>query len=243
MTGAIPEWGESGLDRRYREQRKRGSGARVAVGKHPALFLDSLARSLQEEGLVVCATGVTPAAVIEHAREAGPPPDVALLDSGLGCEDSRMCFLGQVRRGLPGTRIVVLAEQLSPELAQSTLEQEVEGVILADASAGELADSLARVAAGHAIFPAGWLGAVHRAEHTSLFARLSGRQVQVLELLAAGLTNQEIAEQLVLSRNTVKFHVREIYGRLGVTNRVQAAGLLARASNSSSPGAPGVASS
>ncbi len=232
----MPEWGGSGLDRRHKQRREPGTGARVAIGKRPALFLDSLARSLQEEGLIVCATGTTPEAVIGHARDAGEPPDVALLDSGLARDDSRMRFLGQVRRTLPDTRIVVLVEELTPELAQATLEQEVEGVVLADASAGELAESLARVATGHAIFPAGWLGAVHRAEHTSLFARLSGRQVQVLELLAAGLTNQEIAEQLMLSRNTVKFHVREIYARLNVANRVQAAALLARASKSVSRG-------
>jgi DNA-binding NarL/FixJ family response regulator len=165
------------------------------------------------------------------------PPDVALVDASLDGDDPRMIFLGRVRRALGGPRIVLLAETQTPELAQAALDQEVEGVVLADATGAELADTLAHVAGGRAMFPAGWLGAVHRASHQSLFTRLSGRQVQVLELIAQGLTNREIAERLVLSNNTVKFHVREIYERLGVTNRVQAASLLAQ--TGASPAATG----
>ena len=71
--------------------------------------------------------------------------------------------------------------------------------------------------------------AIHRAESASLYGRLSGRQVEVLELIAAGLDNQRIAERLHISRNTVKFHVRVIYERLGITNRVQAAAALSEA--------------
>ena len=51
---------------------------------------------------------------------------------------------------------------------------------------------------------------------------LSEREREVIELAAAGRSNREIAEQLVISLNTVKFHLRTIYSRLGVHNRVQA---------------------
>ena len=69
---------------------------------------------------------------------------------------------------------------------------------------------------------------------------LSDRQLEVLELIAAGLDNARIAQRLHISRNTVKFHVRVIYERLGVTNRVQAAralgqGLAGAARTSSAP--------
>jgi DNA-binding NarL/FixJ family response regulator len=59
-------------------------------------------------------------------------------------------------------------------------------------------------------------------------ALLSGRQREVLDLLAHGASNSEIAGRLYISSNTVKFHLREIYGRLGVRNRVEAARLLQR---------------
>jgi len=55
---------------------------------------------------------------------------------------------------------------------------------------------------------------------------LSRRQIEVLEQLAAGRSNQEIARDLYISPNTVKFHVRAIYDRMGVHNRVEAARLL-----------------
>jgi LuxR family maltose regulon positive regulatory protein len=51
---------------------------------------------------------------------------------------------------------------------------------------------------------------------------LSDREVEVLQLIAEGLTNREIAQDLVLSPNTVKVHTYNIYGKLGVHNRTQA---------------------
>ena len=51
---------------------------------------------------------------------------------------------------------------------------------------------------------------------------LSERELEVLQYLAEGLTNREIANQLYLSLNTVKVHTRNIYGKLGVNNRTQA---------------------
>ena len=54
--------------------------------------------------------------------------------------------------------------------------------------------------------------------------QLSDRELEVLHLIADGLSRQEISEELVLSLNTVKTHVRNIYGKLGVNNQMQAVG-------------------
>jgi LuxR family maltose regulon positive regulatory protein len=56
-----------------------------------------------------------------------------------------------------------------------------------------------------------------------LIEPLSERELEVLQLIAEGLTNQEIASRLFLSLNTIKVHTRNIYGKLGVNNRMQAA--------------------
>jgi LuxR family maltose regulon positive regulatory protein len=64
-------------------------------------------------------------------------------------------------------------------------------------------------------------------EHTQLVEPLSGREVEVLQLVAQGLSNQEIAGQLHISLSTVKGHTSNIYGKLGVNNRTQAAALAA----------------
>jgi len=61
-----------------------------------------------------------------------------------------------------------------------------------------------------------------------LIEPLSERELEVLQLIAEGLTNREIASRLFVSLNTVKAHTRNIYGKLGVHNRTQA---VAKAQN------------
>jgi LuxR family maltose regulon positive regulatory protein len=60
--------------------------------------------------------------------------------------------------------------------------------------------------------------------HVDWIEPLSGRELEVLQLIAEGLSRQEIASQLVLSLNTVKTHARNIYSKLGVNNQMQAVG-------------------
>jgi LuxR family maltose regulon positive regulatory protein len=64
--------------------------------------------------------------------------------------------------------------------------------------------------------------AERQAPNSELIERLSERELEVLELIAEGLTNPEIASRLFLSPNTIKVHTRNIYGKLGVNNRTQA---------------------
>jgi LuxR family maltose regulon positive regulatory protein len=61
-----------------------------------------------------------------------------------------------------------------------------------------------------------------QAPKSELIEPLSARELKVLQLIAAGLTNQEIPARLFLSLNTVKVHTRNIYGKLGVNSRTQA---------------------
>jgi LuxR family maltose regulon positive regulatory protein len=69
--------------------------------------------------------------------------------------------------------------------------------------------------------PAGWQAVPAEPEREPIES-LSTREREVLELAAAGLQNRDIAERLMISANTVKFHLRTIYAQLGVRNRVQA---------------------
>ena len=61
-----------------------------------------------------------------------------------------------------------------------------------------------------------------RDHQSELIEPLSGRELEVLQHMATGATNREIADQLFLSLNTIKVHTRNIYGKLGVNNRTQA---------------------
>jgi two-component system, NarL family, response regulator DevR len=196
----------------------------VAVGERPALLLTALARLLASSGLEVRCTATSPSALERCVRR--DRPDVVLVDAALGNGDAPLAFVDGLQRAAPATAVVVLVDELTPTLAHAALEHEVAGVVLGSGEIEDIAGSLVQVAAGHSVFPAGWLAAVHRADDQSIFARLSARQLEVLELVAAGLDNARIAQRLHVSRNTVKFHVRVIYERLGVTNRVDAARAL-----------------
>ncbi len=212
-----------------------GAQVSVGVGERPALLLTALASLLGSAGLDVRCTATSPAALERCLRR--DHPDVVLVDAALGNGDVPLAFVDGLQDASPATAVVVLVDELTPTLAHAALDHEVAGVVLGSGAVEDIAGSLVQVAAGHSVFPAGWLAAVHRAENQSLFVRLSDRQLEVLELVAAGLDNGRIAQRLHISRNTVKFHVRVIYERLGVSNRVQAARALGDAVASAAPDA------
>jgi DNA-binding NarL/FixJ family response regulator len=187
-------------------------------------MLSALTGLLETAGLEVVCAATSPPALARGLR--GHRPELALVDATLGNGEAPLAFVDVLRAASPETQVVVLVHELTPCMAHAALDREVAGVVLGSCAVEDLATSLLQVAAGHSVFPAGWLAAVHHAQDHALRGKLSGRQLEVLELLAAGLDNAHIAQRLHISRNTVKFHVRVIYERLGVTNRVQAARVL-----------------
>lgn len=127
------------------------------------------------------------------------------------------------------SKVVLLAETLTRNVIAAAVEHRVDGVLLKSESLVDLLAALRHIVSGHTVFPAGWHEvAAREPADRALLASLSPRQREVLELLAAGRRNEEIAADLYLSLNTVKFHVRAILARLGVRNRVEAAQVLAR---------------
>jgi DNA-binding NarL/FixJ family response regulator len=87
------------------------------------------------------------------------------------------------------------------------------------AAGNEAIAVLRHVLAGQVVYPSAMLSRLAGGSEPEL---LSERQREVLEQNALGRSNDEIAQSLFISRNTVKFHLREIYARLGVRNRVEA---------------------
>jgi DNA-binding NarL/FixJ family response regulator len=193
-------------------------GVRVVVAHRRELLAEALGRLLEHLGLVVVGAASDNETLLQQV--ANESADVVVVDAAF---DPR-----PVRIGAPTARIVVLADALDQRLAAAAREGEVDGIVLTRCVGAELASAITQVAAGHAVFPAGWLSRARRAAVASdPVAGLSPRQREVLELLALGMDNDQIASRLYISRNTVKFHVRTIYERLGVHNRVAAARVLA----------------
>jgi two-component system response regulator DevR len=207
--------------------RQQDHDVRVVVAHQSSLLAEALGRLLDDLGLVVVGSACDPEALL--SRLPGASADALVLDAGFDPISGPLGTLDRIRAVAPGVHVVVIADALDEALSTAARDGDLDGVVLASAPGAELVAALAQVVAGHAVFPAGWLRQVGQSAEPSPLGQLSPRQREVLELLSLGMDNDQIAARLYISRNTVKFHVRTIYGRLGVHNRVEAARVLAGA--------------
>lgn len=150
--------------------------------------------------------------------------DVVVTD--LQMPYSGLNALSEIRaRGL-NVRVLVLTAFGDGESIQSALELEAEGFALKTESPNQTIEAIRQVAQGRLVFPRAaqrWLASRRAAEKPADTGLLSSRELEVLEHAARGLTNPEIANKLNLSENTVRFHLKNIFEKLGVANRTEAA--------------------
>jgi DNA-binding NarL/FixJ family response regulator len=120
----------------------------------------------------------------------------------------------------PELKLLLLCQLATPALVRCAIEERVEGVVLTSDTAEDTILALRNVLEGRAVMPAGWQAI--STQGSDPLATLSAREREILSLLSCGLSNKQIAAHLTISSNTVKFHLRTIYSKLGVRNRVQA---------------------
>jgi two-component system nitrate/nitrite response regulator NarP len=134
--------------------------------------------------------------------------------------------IGRVRMQRPDLKLVLITAALTTGAAEAIRADRLDGVIDKTDSADQARATLQHVHDGRRVFPTGWQDAVRPKGAGA--EGLSAREFAILELVASGLRNTEIASELMISPNTVKFHLRAIYAQLGVRNRVEAAQVFAR---------------
>jgi two-component system nitrate/nitrite response regulator NarP len=134
--------------------------------------------------------------------------------------------IGRVRSQRPDLKLVLITAALSTGAAEAIRADRLDGVIDKTDSADQARATLLHVHEGRRVFPAGWQDAVRPKGQGA--EGLSAREFAILELVASGLRNTEIASELTISPNTVKFHLRAVYAQLGVRNRVEAAQAFTR---------------
>lgn len=157
---------------------------------------------------------------IDEVLAAEAMPDLILVDVEVVEDEATE----RLRTGVAGVRIVLLADAVTPKVVRHALRHRVEGVLLTSDVSLDVLGALEHVMAGRVVYPVGWQDHATDTDDDPLLA-LSARQREVLELVSQGCRNDEIAQRLFVSYNTVKFHMHEIYARLGVRNRVEAAQL------------------
>lgn len=152
------------------------------------------------------------------ARFREHQPDVGLVDFKMPDMDGAQVIAG-IRAEFPRARLLILTTyDRSADIARA-LQAGALAYLVKDTPAQELLDCIRQVHRGRKHIPP-QIGA-KLAESMST-PELSAREIEVLRLLAAGKTNQDIATALFISENTVKFYVNHIFTKLEVTDRTQA---------------------
>ncbi|MBF0306621.1 MAG: response regulator transcription factor [Alphaproteobacteria bacterium] len=124
----------------------------------------------------------------------------------------------QALRGREGPRIIVYTGSGNPDVPRQAMALGAAGFCSKNEPPAQLVETIMAVASGRMVFP--FIDVARLASDP--FAGLTPRERELLSALAGGLTNQQMAGQLDISLNTVKFHLKNLYDKLGVSNRAQA---------------------
>jgi DNA-binding NarL/FixJ family response regulator len=182
--------------------------------------LEALALGLSKHGLPPLAGAFTSQVALLEAslrREMEVAMVVALNDGA-----SAVALARALRARRPAIKVAVLTMAPDAATVRAARSHAIDGVLLASLPLAEIADGIRRIAAGERIVPVQPQQQLMQNATSGTLRKLSPRQRDVLELLANGHSNDEVADQLHLSVNTVKYHVRGLYRRLGVHTRAQA---------------------
>jgi DNA-binding NarL/FixJ family response regulator len=192
----------------------------VIIADNHALVLGGL-RSLfaGEPDIQVIATASDGERLLDAVRRFNP--DVVITDYQMEYLDGLAC-LERIRAFNPAIRVLILTAYTDGQTMQAVLRSGADGLLLKTDPPEQAAHAVRQVMAGQLVFPAAarrWLG-VPAVKKPAI--SLSERETAVLKLVADGLTNAQVAKELHVSINTVKFHLQNIYQQLSVSNRTEA---------------------
>jgi DNA-binding NarL/FixJ family response regulator len=200
---------------------------RVIVVDDQELFRNGLVGLLQERGIDVVGEAGLAADAVRLACDLAP--DVVLMDLDMpgmsGIEAT-----ARLRAAAPLTNVLVLTVMTDDGVVLDALLAGASGYVLKDAPIGQILDGVRAAAQGESMISPRIASRLVRrlrrptaGETAVTGAALTPREREVLELLALGMDNQEIATALALSPHTIKNHVSSILMKLQVENRIQAA--------------------
>ena len=208
---------------------------RVLIVDDQSLIREGIASLLAlQEGIEIVGEAANGREAVEQALAL--TPDVILMDVRMPLMNG-VEATAAIHRQLPACRVLMLTTFDDEEYVIRALQAGASGYLLKDIPAADLAQAVRSVSAGiyqldpsvagrlvDWLRPAGQAVMAEREGETAVSDHgLTERELQVLSLLATGASNREIAARLVVSEGTVKTHVSNILGRLGLRDRIQAA--------------------
>jgi DNA-binding NarL/FixJ family response regulator len=199
----------------------------MIVDDHEVVRLGLRGLLERQPGWEVTAEAATADEAVSRALEYRP--DVVVMDirlaGGSGIEACR-----RIIAALPDTHVIMLTSYAEDELLFDAIAAGAAGYVLKQIGSDELVRAIDMVGRGEALLDPSLTRRVlarvreaSRKEAFAAFADLTEQELRVLALIAEGKTNREIAESLYLGEGTVRNYVSNILGKLGVSNRAEAA--------------------
>jgi DNA-binding NarL/FixJ family response regulator len=182
--------------------------------------------AITREGLVTIFNRTADITVVAEAEDGEQAvalyqqhkPDVALIDLRMPKLDG-VSAIGRIRHEFPDACLIILTTYDTDEDIYRGLSSGAKGYILKDTTAEELVDIVRTVYAGRKYIPPDI--AIKLTERLNS-NELTNRELEVLQLLSTGKSNSNISTLLSISEGTVKFHINNIFTKLGVSDRTQA---------------------
>lgn len=152
-------------------------------------------------------------------------PDVVLMDMRLSDDTDGIDITRDIRSQCPQTQVIILSTFHDKELVQGAMKAGAIGYLIKGVSGEELTSAIRNAHAGKPVLGVEALEDLVDSSHTNVPTdfQLTPREEEVLAMLANGLSNPDIAAQLHLSVAAIKYHVSNIFSKLAVSNRTEAA--------------------
>ncbi len=201
----------------------------VLIADDHSLIRQGLKQILElEKDMVVIAQASNGNEAVQLAKEC--KPDIILMDINMPGANGLQA-IKEIKQEKLDSRVIVLTIHEDREYLFKTLQMGAEGYVLKDAEPSVLIEAIRNVYAGQSyIQPNMTMELVKEFNRVTLHEKekhddnnLTSREIEVLELIAEGMINKEIAKKLYISEKTVKNHVSNIFRKLNVSDRTQAA--------------------
>jgi NarL family two-component system response regulator LiaR len=193
-------------------------GVRVLIADDHRLMLDGIRRALEDDGgFEIVGETMNGTQVLPLVSRT--QPELVLLDVRMPNMDGLAC-LDEIRRRHPDVKVVMLSASTSQELVQTALRRGASAYIVKSIDPNDLPATLRQAVDGNVFSTFGVGDAADSASAKA--AGLTDREISILKALARGSSNEEIAKEFWVAQQTVKFHLTNIYRKLGVKNRTEA---------------------
>jgi DNA-binding NarL/FixJ family response regulator len=192
---------------------------RVLIADDHRLMVEGTKQALKQAGdFDVVGEAVNGVQVLPLVRRL--KPDLVLLDLRMPQMDGLTC-LAKIRKEFPDMKVAILSVSQDPELIQTALKRGANAYIVKTIDPDDLAGALRQALDGNVFTTAGVTE--DPAERAAKDVGLTERELGIVRAVARGLSNEAISKELWVAEQTVKFHLTNIYRKLGVSNRTEAA--------------------